>query len=237
MKERGRDFMKTYYVGKVKDEAEFRRRIAPGPKAVFFDSPARETAVIEEYPWGGDYQPRAYGLCFEAPDAFLVYLAAEEDHVRCEVTEDNGPVCTDSCLEFFFQPASASEDAGYFNFEWNPEGVLHLAYGKGRHGRFHMKDRTGKDFLIEKQKRDQIRTDGWWYVAFRIPFSLIRRHVPDFDPEGPILGKGNFYKCGDQTEHPHWGCYAPVGTKQPDYHRPEYFAELISAGQPESGDQ
>lgn len=203
--------MKTYEVKSVKNETEFLERMEAWPKA-----------EICEYPWGGDYRPAAYGILCKGSEEFFVYLAAQESRVRCEVKEPNGPVCTDSCLEFFYQPS----ETGYFNFEWNPKGVLHLGFGKGRHGRVPVTEKTGEDFLIRKAEFDRIGETGWWYVAFRIPFSFIRRYAPEFDETAAEIGKGNFYKCGDKTESPHWGCFSPVGTGQPDYHRPEYFARL-----------
>jgi hypothetical protein len=38
---------------------------------------------------------------------------------------------------------------------------------------------------------------------------------------------GNFYKCGDALESPHYLCWNHIKTEQPDYHRPEYFGELL----------
>lgn len=203
--------MKTYKVKKVKDVEEFLGNIHGWQKA-----------EISEYPWGGEYRPRAFGICCAGPEGLFVYLKAEEGQVRCEVTQENGAVCTDSCLEFFFQPS----EKGYFNFEWNPKGILHLGFGKGRHGRIHMADKTGKDFLIQKAEFDRIGEMGYWYVAFQIPYTFIQSYVPEFDEHASSIGMGNFYKCGDKTKHPHWGCFSTVKTKQPDYHRPEYFAKL-----------
>ncbi len=203
--------MKTYEVQSVKDEKEFLEKIDQWPKA-----------EIDVYPWGGDYRPRAYGICCVGPESFFVYLAAEESKVRCEVTEQNGPVCTDSCLEFFYQPTSD----GYFNFEWNPKGVLHLGFGKERHGRIHVTEKNNSDFLIDKADFDRIGVTGLWYVAFQIPFSFIRSYAPEFDEKASLIGTVNFYKCGDKMDEPHWGCFSPVKSEKPDYHRPECFAQM-----------
>ena len=37
--------------------------------------------------------------------------------------------------------------------------------------------------------------------------------------------RGNFYKCGDHTSHPHWASWSPIG-EQLDFHQPEFFGEL-----------
>ncbi|WP_414481477.1 carbohydrate-binding family 9-like protein [Caldicoprobacter sp.] len=39
--------------------------------------------------------------------------------------------------------------------------------------------------------------------------------------------KANFYKCGDKTKYPHWGCWNRIDTPHPDFHRPEFFGDLI----------
>ena len=62
-----------------------------------------------------------------------------------------------------------------------------------------------------------------WTVAMLIPYDLIgidRDNVP-------VSVRGNFYKCGDLTAHPHFLSWNPIGTPKPDFHRPEYFGELI----------
>jgi hypothetical protein len=62
-----------------------------------------------------------------------------------------------------------------------------------------------------------------WSVALLVPFDLI-----GVDPENlPPSLKGNFYKCGDLTAHPHFLSWSPVLTKTPDFHRPEFFGELF----------
>jgi hypothetical protein len=38
---------------------------------------------------------------------------------------------------------------------------------------------------------------------------------------------GNFYKCGDETEYPHFGCWNLIASPVPDFHRPEYFGEIV----------
>ncbi len=62
-----------------------------------------------------------------------------------------------------------------------------------------------------------------WRVMLVIPFEVIGVD-PDSLPEKLL---GNFYKCGDLTAHPHYVTWSPVGTPGPDFHRPEFFGELL----------
>ena len=54
-----------------------------------------------------------------------VRMVLHDRWVRSVVTAPQGPVCTDSCCEFFVRPAGS---AGYFNFETNAGGCLLLAH-------------------------------------------------------------------------------------------------------------
>ena len=41
-----------------------------------------------------------------------------------------------------------------------------------------------------------------------------------------LFSRANFYKCGDNTTKKHYLTWNPVKTKNPDFHRPEYFGLL-----------
>ena len=36
----------------------------------------------------------------------------------------------------------------------------------------------------------------------------------------------NLYKCGDFTERPHYGSFAPMSTLPPGFHNPQLFAKI-----------
>ena len=38
--------------------------------------------------------------------------------------------------------------------------------------------------------------------------------------------RANFYKCGDETETPHYGAWNFIDLPSPDFHRPEFFGEI-----------
>lgn len=69
------------------------------------------------------------------------------------------------------------------------------------------------------------RTAGGWDVTYELPFRLLRLFFPEFVPSGTI--RGNFYKCGDLTEQEHYLAWNPVDADHPDFHRPEFFGELL----------
>lgn len=61
-----------------------------------------------------------------------------------------------------------------------------------------------------------------WGLLVIIPLSLIGV-VEGREPKTLL---GNFYKCADETETPHYLSWSPIHTETPDFHRPEFFGEL-----------
>ncbi len=41
-----------------------------------------------------------------------------------------------------------------------------------------------------------------------------------------LEGRANFYKCGDETEFPHYGAWS-LRDGGPDFHRPEFFGSIV----------
>ena len=66
--------------------------------------------------------------------------------------------------------------------------------------------------------------DGWG-IEYRIPKKYIQMYMPDFEMHGEAAC--NFYKCGDETETPHYLAWAPLSSDTPDYHRRQDFGRLI----------
>ncbi|MBQ8016189.1 MAG: hypothetical protein IJ264_08415 [Clostridia bacterium] len=66
---------------------------------------------------------------------------------------------------------------------------------------------------------------AWGYEIF-IPDSLVSSLYGVEHHTNECRMKGNFYKCGDGTDFPHYGAHFPVKTENPDFHRPEYFGNI-----------
>ena len=39
--------------------------------------------------------------------------------------------------------------------------------------------------------------------------------------------RGDFYKCGDKTAQKHYGSFTPIDWPTPNFHRPEFFADMV----------
>lgn len=147
-------------------------------------------------------------------EGISVLIHSEEEHLRCECDTENGDIYKDSCMEFFLKPDA--HDTRYLNFEFNPKGKLHLAIGDGRHGRG-MIDVDRSIFNITS-----VANEGDWTLKFYIPYSFLSKY---FEKVSPVC-KGNFYKCGDWTDHTHFGAWSEVETEAPDFHVPDFFGRI-----------
>lgn len=156
-------------------------------------------------------------LCYD-DQALWIRLEAREQPVRATLTGPLDPVCTDSCLEFFFAPEE--DDPRYFNFEFNPLGTLYLGYGRERATRVRQIVRDAEE-LFEPRP---FFTEGGWGVVFRVPLEFLRLYFPDYTFSGRAAC--NFYKCGDRTDIPHYLAWAPLTSPTPDYHRRQDFGVL-----------
>ena len=65
-----------------------------------------------------------------------------------------------------------------------------------------------------------------WTLEYRLPFEILKQYPEVEKPAAGVRWRGNFYKCADNSSHPHWLAWAPIQEERPDFHRPEYFGTL-----------
>ena len=67
----------------------------------------------------------------------------------------------------------------------------------------------------------EIPEETRYEVGFFLPFELFEKiqHAPI--PVSGTVWRGNVYKCGDQTSHPHWASWRPV--RRVNFHEPDCF--------------
>lgn len=165
----------------------------------------------------------------------FVRFHVKDRYVRSVQTAYMGSVCTDSCTEFFVRPKA---DQGYFNFEVNAGGTLHLSYiedptyGPNGFTRWRPVDaaRAGRmtiwhslPAVVDPEITDPIE----WGNGWTIPVELLEAYI---GPLGALSGqtwRANLYKCADHTSHPHWASWSPV--PRLSFHLPECFGELALA--------
>ncbi|GHV67008.1 hypothetical protein AGMMS49928_03060 [Spirochaetia bacterium] len=158
-------------------------------------------------------------LCYTGA-AIFVRLSVREQDILSRFSGLLDEVCRDSCLEFFFSPG---EDRRYFNFEFNPAGALYLGFGRDRY-------HTSRQVLVDYREQFSViprSFEGGWGIDFSIPLSFIQLYVPSFRLESGTTLRGNFYKCGDETKHPHYLVWNPIVSDHPDFHQPKDFGTIL----------
>ncbi len=163
--------------------------------------------------------------------SLYVRFDVRDRYVRSVQTAYQAPVCTDSCVEFFVQPKPGT---GYFNFEVNAGGTLLLYYvedptriGKGLTKFTPVPEEWGRRIEVRSSLPrvvdPEIEAPVAWHVAYGVPLALFEHYVGPVGTAGTVW-RANFYKCGDQTSHPHWVTWSPV--PELNFHLPACFGEL-----------
>ena len=201
--------MKEYIIKKV-----------PGTAPIWSEA---EEVLVDTYPWGCPFEdpPQVAAMLQLTDQGLHVLMACDETDPRATYTENNDPVCRDSCLECFL----SAGDGGYLNFECNANGAIWSAFGPDRHHRQFL-----RDLGLPEPKVTVHKSPVGWGVEYCIPQEVFTSLY------GHSLAAGdtfcaNFYKCGDDTAVPHYAVWNPVVAEAPDYHRPECFGMVRIEGE------
>ena len=185
------------------------------------------------HPASSSHHPRTVVRLLHDGEAMYIRFDVDDQFVVARATANQQQVCLHSCVEFFVQPRP---DAGYFNFEFNCGGTV-LAYyvedptrtPDGLAKATELKPEELAQLTIVHTLPRQIepeRTEPTsWQLMGRIPLSLLRRYLGRHPLENRHW-RANFYKCADQSSHPHWASWAPLGEAL-NFHQPARFGDLL----------
>ena len=161
-------------------------------------------------------------LCYD--DDFLkARLSAIEKEPLARFSGLLNMVHLDSCLEFFFRPFG--NEGPYFNFEFNPLGTNFFGFGMDRSSIF----RIVLEDYRERFKVNPFTIEGGWGIEFVIPVDLFKMFNSSFRFRSGLTTRGNFFKCGGETNIPHSLSWNPIESDKPDFHRPEFFGQILFA--------
>lgn len=201
-----------------------------------WDGPAWKQADMLELnhfrPEGSDHRPKTSARLLYNNEGILGIFHVDDRYVRCVRTRYGEPVYRDSCVEFFVKP---KQDKGYFNFEFNCGGTLLCSYITDPE---RTPDGFGEFVLIPEEEGrlltihhsfpevtdPEINGPAAWTIEFFIPFALLEKYVGELGDMENKEWKANFYKCGDETSHPHWASWQPV--PRLNFHVPECFGGI-----------
>lgn len=182
--------------------------------------------TIECVNWKEEYPYRPLTAISIAHSGTHIYIdfAVRGNYLRAVNFENNSSVHQDSCVEFFVCP---NGELPYYNFEFNCIGTIHAAKRMDRHSGCPLSapelNSVKRYPSCGTKPFEEVEGMFAWNLLVAIPLEVMGLKY-----EGkPIAMKGNFYKCGDLTSAPHFLSWAPINTPNPDFHRPEFFANII----------
>lgn len=163
-------------------------------------------------------------------NSIYVMFRVEDRYIRATATSHQDDVYKDSCVEFFFTPGT-DLSKGYFNLEMNCGGTLLFHFqAKPRKNRIIIPVEDCRKIacvnslphIIDPEITDPVT----WTVAYTVPVALLEKYCPTDPPAPKTVWRANFYKCADNTSHPHWLTWSPIDHPVPDFHRPQSFGTL-----------
>ncbi len=219
--------MQTYTVQRVEEPVALDR---PWNSAVWAHADTAEVAHVR--PESTDHHPETrLRLLYDAERLYGLFQVHDR-YVRSRHTRFLDPVYTDSCVEIFLQPRPGR---GYLNFEFNAGGaflISHITDPARVPGGFReyrkvapadgatVRTRASLPAVVEPERVGPCV----WTLAFSIPFALLTAYAGATPPAPGAEWRVNFYKCGDETSHPHWISWSPVD--ELNFHLPRCFGAL-----------
>lgn len=176
---------------------------------------------IKEYP----YKPITLFYVAHSSSHFYIKFNVHGSMLKAVYDVDQSPVNEDSCVQFY----AKLPNENYYNcFEFNCIGTC-KAYQK-----MESSDKIREFSLDDLQKIQRCSSLGRrvfnemegmfeWDLTVSIPLSLMGINIKEF----PLTILGNFNKCADKTDSQHYVTWNPVKTEKPDFHRPDFFGEII----------
>ena len=183
-------------------------------------------------PESSAHRPQTHCKLLYDEEILYGIFRVDDQYVRCVNTGFQVDVYKDSCVELFLQPKSIG---GYFNFEFNCGGALLASY---------VTDPTRIDGQVKQYTpltpeddrqvqryhnlpevvEPEITHNQIWFLEFSIPFAVLAKYAGSLGKLSGQNWRGNCYKCGNETSHPHWGAWSEV--TELNFHLPECFGSI-----------
>lgn len=183
--------------------------------------------LVENLNWKETYPYRPITLfnIARSKDSVFIKYSVRGSMLRAIYSNDLEPVNEDSCVEFF---CKLPDSEYYMNFEFNCIGTCNASKRKSKTEgviRYTLDELAQIKRYPSIGRRAFNEMEGMfeWELTVKIPFTLM-----GIDPNNlPEKLMGNFYKCADGTDSPHYVSWSPIKTEKPNFHCPEFFGELI----------
>ncbi len=221
----------------MRDSYLVRRVSPPATGAIELTHPlwsgAHELEIIHFHPRSSDHRPRTRVRMLHDDANLYIRFEVEDRYVICTHTSFQDPVYRDSCVEFFFQPIKGP---AYFNLEINCSGTFLFYYVQDA-----TRTPTGlakftpialdhaKLLTVAHSMPSSVATERTeptpWSIACAIPLDVLEHYTGPLPALSKSIWRCNFYKCADQSSHPHWASWAPIG-EELNFHSPDRFGTV-----------
>ncbi|MHC4232463.1 MAG: carbohydrate-binding family 9-like protein [Planctomycetota bacterium] len=185
---------------------------------------------LSRWPVQSEHLPKSeVKLQYDDHELYVIFRV-QDQYVRAVTTQIHGEVWKDSCVEFFFAP-NPNQPNAYFNVEINCCGVLLMRHHTGprQNSRF-LEIADCRQIRIASSAsgpiRHEISKPLTWTLEYAVPLNILAHYTEIEKPAPGVIWHGNFYKCADDSSHPHWITWSPVPSKTPNFHRPDCFGVL-----------
>lgn len=169
----------------------------------------------------GAMAPQTEGEMRYVPGSgFEVTMRCYEKMPKATYFQPDDPVFRDSCMEAFVNFFPELEGYGYLNIEVNANGAARCRFGVGRQDRPWL-----REMGLPHPEITVTKTADFWQIHYVIQETLLEKLYKRpcaFAPGHEM--RGNFYKCGEETDAPHWASWAEL--ERLDFHAPECFGVL-----------
>jgi hypothetical protein len=215
-----------------------RRAAEKPPLTGEFDHPTWRHADIANidkfHPRSSEHRPQTQVKMLYDDSGIYAIFRVHDRYVRCVRTENQTDTCKDSCVEAFLQPKPGM---GYLNFELNCGGAIMAYYitDPDRRkapplGGWHRLDDAQLATIriyhsMPKTTPVEISDALSWSIQYFVPNQIFETYVGPLGDPSQRQWRGNFYKCADETSHPHWASWNGIGEKL-NFHQPEFFAPI-----------
>jgi hypothetical protein len=169
------------------------------------------------------YKPVTSFLIARSRNDLYLHYFVRGLSLRATAVLDGTHVHPDSCVEFFMRKRHETD---YINFEFNCIGTC---FAERHRTRTDSAPHTPDEFAAIRRHTTLCREPfdekpgiHEWEITVAIPLRLMGLD-PDSLPESIC---GNFCKCADATEIPHYVTWNPVFLPEPDFHNPAFFGDL-----------
>lgn len=176
------------------------------------------------------FQPKTEAKLMYDDENIYGIFRVKDKFVKSIVTEYNGNVSGDSCVEFFFSPDSDTPEK-YFNLEINAGGTPLIFYVSKPWDEFVKLEADDIEQIeiahsLPAVIDPEITEATTWTIEYRIPLAMLKKFSNVTPPQAGTVWKANFYKTGSRTSNPHYFTWNFVDNPTPNFHLPQFFGTL-----------